>query len=160
MEQGNGSTTGSGNCAYIFTSHLATATGGANNATLRYLFNTFGSTNSSPQVRAHRLARQSRPHLLEQALSKPSTHIVESNYSFPVTPALLKFSLNVTSWNWSSANLDLIIGAAIAIPLACGLIVVIIALVSVWLVHQRRAAQANSRGAVSLDDPRASGDQL
>jgi hypothetical protein len=41
--QGNGSTTGGGSCAYIFTSHLATATGGANNATLRYLFNTFGS---------------------------------------------------------------------------------------------------------------------
>ena len=60
----------------------------------------------------------------------------------------------------SSANLDLIIGAAIAIPLAFGLIVVIIALVSVWLVHQRRAALANSRGAVSLDGPRASGDQL
>jgi hypothetical protein len=43
VEQGNGSTTGGGSCAYIFTSHLATATGGANNATLHYLFNTFGS---------------------------------------------------------------------------------------------------------------------
>jgi hypothetical protein len=60
----------------------------------------------------------------------------------------------------SSDNLGLIIGAAIAIPLALGLIVVIIALVLVWIVLKRRAALANSRGAVSLDDPRTSDDQL
>jgi hypothetical protein len=34
VEQGNGSTMGSRSCAYIFTSHLTMATGGANNATL------------------------------------------------------------------------------------------------------------------------------
>ena len=60
----------------------------------------------------------------------------------------------------TSANLGLILGAAIAIPLALGLIVVFIALVSAWLVLQRRAALANSRGAVSLDDPSTSDDQL
>jgi hypothetical protein len=94
---------------YIFTSHLSTATGGANNATLRYLFNTFGSDQlittgtciSSPG---------NRRYLLEKALSKRELFTrfvylctIESNYSFPVMPALLKFSLNVTSWNWNSA---------------------------------------------------------
>jgi hypothetical protein len=54
----------------------------------------------------------------------------------------------------------LIIGAAIAIPIAFGFIVVIIALVSVWLVIQRRASLANSRGAVSLGDSCTSDDQL
>jgi hypothetical protein len=52
----------------------------------------------------------------------------------------------------SSDNLGLVIGAAISIPLALALIAVIIALVSVWIALKRRAAQANSRGAVSLDD--------
>jgi hypothetical protein len=60
----------------------------------------------------------------------------------------------------NSDNLGLIIGAAIAIPLALALIVAIISLVSAWLVLQRRAALANSRGAVGLDDPRISDDQL
>jgi hypothetical protein len=100
--------TGGGSRAYFFTSHLTTATGGANNATLRYLFNTFGSDQlittgtciSSPG---------NRPYLLEKALPKRELftrfvyiRTIESNYSFPVTPALLKFSLNVTSWNWNS----------------------------------------------------------
>ncbi len=60
----------------------------------------------------------------------------------------------------TSANLGLILGAAIAIPLALGLIVVFITLVSAWLVVQHRAALANSRGAVSLDNPSTSNDQL
>jgi hypothetical protein len=41
--QKNGSATGGQTSEYIFTSHLGTATSGANNATLQYLFNTFGS---------------------------------------------------------------------------------------------------------------------
>jgi hypothetical protein len=34
---------------------------------------------------------------------KPTHCHTESNYSFAVTPALLKFSLNITSWNWNSS---------------------------------------------------------
>jgi hypothetical protein len=44
MEQKNGLAMGITNTTEsIFTSYLATATSGANNATVRYLFNTFGS---------------------------------------------------------------------------------------------------------------------
>jgi hypothetical protein len=42
-EQKNGSATGGKTSKHVFTSHLSTATSGANNATLQYLFNTFGS---------------------------------------------------------------------------------------------------------------------
>jgi hypothetical protein len=43
VEQKNGSATGGQTSEYVFTSHLGAATSGANNATLQYLFNTFGS---------------------------------------------------------------------------------------------------------------------
>jgi hypothetical protein len=43
MEQNNGSAPGGDITETIFTSHLGTVTSGANNATIQYLFNTFGS---------------------------------------------------------------------------------------------------------------------
>jgi hypothetical protein len=39
----NGTATGGQSSEYIFTTDLAAATAGANNATLRYFFNTFDS---------------------------------------------------------------------------------------------------------------------
>jgi hypothetical protein len=43
MEQKNGSATGGNTTKSIFTSQLDSATGGANNATLQYYFDTFNS---------------------------------------------------------------------------------------------------------------------
>lgn len=77
MEQNNGSAPGGDITETIFTSHLGTVTSGANNATIQYLFNTFGS---------------------DELIT------TGSNYSFTVTPALLKFSLNVASWKWNSTS--------------------------------------------------------
>lgn len=75
VEEKNSSTSGEGFTQYVFTSQLSTATGGTNNATLQYLFNTYDS---------------------EQLVT------TGSNYSFTVTPSLLKFSLNISSWRWNS----------------------------------------------------------
>jgi len=43
VEEKNSSTSGEGVTQYVFTSQLSTATGGTNNATLQYLFNTYDS---------------------------------------------------------------------------------------------------------------------
>ncbi|ELR23373.1 regulator of chromosome condensation (RCC1) repeat domain containing protein [Acanthamoeba castellanii str. Neff] len=75
VEEKNSSMSGEGVTQYVFTSQLSTATGGTNNATLQYLFNTYDS---------------------EQLIT------TGSNYSFTVTPSLLKFSLNISSWRWNS----------------------------------------------------------
>jgi hypothetical protein len=98
VEEKNGSV--SGNITeYVFTSQLGEATGGANNATLQYTFNTFA---------LDQLITTGTPRFPPQCCTICS--LIEtlffysgSNYSFTITPSFLKFSLNVSSWTWKSA---------------------------------------------------------
>jgi hypothetical protein len=92
---------------HVFTSHLDAATGGANNATLQYLFSTFDSDKLITTGTMCCCSSIRTVHARRKNLSSPSSPLpvfvhAESNYSFAVTPALLKFSLNVSSWRWNS----------------------------------------------------------
>ena len=108
VEEKNSSTSGEGVTQYAFTSQLSTATGGTNNATLQYLFNTYDSeqlvTTGTCSAGARFLcvwpARVHRPDATNNEFN--CWLLPGSNYSFTVTPSLLKFSLNISSWRWNS----------------------------------------------------------
>jgi hypothetical protein len=99
-EPKNGSAPSGDTTEYIFTSHLATATDGANNATLQYFFTTFASDRL---ITTGMLEGHPSCYLHARLQNADCFMRTESNYSFTVTPALLKFSLNISSWAWNSA---------------------------------------------------------
>ena len=95
-----GSGTNNVSSTTTFTSRLA------NNATLVYEFATFDADAALTLGKQHRHPYRLRVTLrIEGPLTTNTRHTLNSpatNYTFSITPAFLKFTLRLDSWNWSS----------------------------------------------------------